>query len=117
MTKTKNHGLIEVGDILVSCFGYEAEIYNFYEVVGLTRTMVKVRELRTRIAGQTKYPMYYGTLIEPVTEGADRFIGETKLRKPHYWSNREGLDVSVDIDSVRTAYYWDGKPCDEYNAH
>lgn len=115
--KTKNHGLVEVGDILVSCFGYEAEIYNFYEVVGVTRAMVKIRELRTKIAGETNFPMYYGRLIEPVTEGEDRFIGDVMLRKPRYWNNRDGITISVDIDSVRTAHYWDGEPCDEYNAH
>lgn len=109
----KEERSLKVGDILVSCWGYDACLYNFYEVVGLTKTMARLRELKTKIAGQTDYAVYNGSLIAPVTEGAERFAGGAFTRKPH----RYGCDISVAISSYEFAHIWDGKPRDEYNAH
>ena len=112
-----NKGFFEVGDVLVGCWGYDACLYNFYEVVGQTKTMLKLRELKTRVVGDTKYPMYYGNLIAPITEGADRFEGDTFNRKPSYYQSGNQIHGYVSIKSYMTAHIWNGKPCDEYNAH
>ena len=118
--KVENNELmgLKVGNILNSCWGYEAEIYDFYEVVGVTKTMVKLRELKKKTAGQTAYPMYYGRLVAPITEGEDRFTGEVLYRKPfNYSANNDPRNTGVAITSYAYALLWDGKPRDEYNAH
>lgn len=109
----------KVGDILEACWGYEANIYNFYEVVGLTKTMVKIKELKKICAEeQSNYSMYYGRMVKPVTEGADRFVSDTIMRKPFNFSKDFNPKYSgVAINSYMYAYQWDGKACDEYNAH
>lgn len=116
--EAKEFGL-KVGDILSAGWGYEAEIYDFYEVVGITRTMIKVRELKkTRAEGESSYPMYYGVLVKPVTEGADRFIGDVITRKPYnYYQNQAKEHTFIAITSYKYAYLWNGEPCDQYNAH
>lgn len=110
---------LKVGDVLEACWGYEANIYNFYEVVGLTKTMIKVRELvKTCADEQSNYSMYYGTMVKPVTEGADRFKGNTIMRKPFNFSRDFDPKYSgIAINSFMCAYPWNGKACDEYNAH
>ena len=116
--EAKDFGL-KIGDILSAGWGYEAELYDFYEVVGFTKTLVKVRELKKVGAeGKTSYPMYYGRLVKPITVGDDRFVGETFARKPaNFSASNDPARTFLAIDSYKYAYPWDGEPCDEYNAH
>lgn len=109
----------KVGDILEACWGYDANIYNFYEVVGLTKTMVKVRELKKTCAEeQSNYSMYYGRMVKPITEGVDRFLSDVIMRKPFNFSRDfDPKSSGIAINEYKSAYLWNGKACDEYNAH
>lgn len=110
---------LRVGDILSSCWGYEAEIYDFYEVVGVSKTMVRLRELRKMAFEGSKFPMYYGHMVAPLMEGEYRFTeGKAFSRKPfNFSSDMNPRRTGVAINSYEYAYPWDGRPCDEYNAH
>lgn len=110
---------LKVGDVLEACWGYEANIYNFYEVVGFTKTMIKVRELEKEcVEGESNFSMYYGRLVKPVTVGEDRFLSDIIKRKPFNFSRDFDPKYSgVAINSFMFAYPWNGKACDEYNAH
>ena len=116
--EAKEFGL-KIGDILSAGWGYEAETYDFFEVVGFTKTMIKIRELKKEsVEGHSNYAMYYGRLVQPVTVGDDRFIGEVIRRKPfNFHVSGEVKYTGLAITDYEYAHLWDGKPCDEYNAH
>lgn len=115
----KNEMGLKVGDILCSCFGYEASIYDFYEIVGVSRKNVRIRELRKKGVNEMQSTEWCGHIVAPVTEGEDRFSNnEIMTRRPFNFSRSlDPKKTGVHINQCADAYPWDGRPCDEYNAH
>ncbi len=115
----KNEMGLKVGDVLCSCFGYEASIYDFYEVVKVSKINVKIRKLRKCGVFGMQSSEWCGHIVAPVITGKDRFANdEIMTRRPFNFSR--SLDpkrTGVHINQCADAYPWDGRPCDEYNAH
>jgi len=109
---TEKFGL-KVGQIVNTCWGYDATFYDFYEVVGFTNTMVKLRELKKKrfYTGQEGF-CDLGSVV-PCT-GANRFESDEILkRKPIIYSE----STSIRISSFEYAHLWNGKPKAEDDYH
>lgn len=115
----KNEMGLKIGDILCSCFGYDASIYDFYEVVGVSKKNVRIRELRKRNVPGMQSTEWSGCIVAPVVEGQDRFANdEIMTRKPFNFSRSlDPARTGIHINQCADAYLWDGLPCDQYNAH
>lgn len=115
----KNEMGLKIGDILCSCFGYDASIYDFYEVVGVSKKNVRIRELRKRNVPEMQSTEWSGCIVAPVVEGQDRFANdEIMTRKPFNFSRSlDPARTGIHINQCADAYLWDGLPCDQYNAH
>lgn len=93
------------GDILYSSWGYDQTNIDFYEVVGLTKTMVAIRQLDSKIvrsSGQSDYVM-------PVP---GRYAGKVKRRKTRYYRGK----LSLSLNSYSVASPWSGKPMAQTNS-
>jgi hypothetical protein len=89
------HG-IEVGEILVSSWGYDQTNIDFYEVVGVTNKSVKIRKVDKKVV-KSSPPQDY---VVPIR---GKYIGSPKTKRV----NPNGY---VKISSYAYAYEWDGKP-------
>ena len=95
--------MASVGDILSSSWGYNQTNIDFYEIVGFTKTMVKLRKIEKKRVGDRGTSL----LVMPVP---GRYKGPVLRRKAGTgW--RGGLAVS--INSYALATTWDGKPEEE----
>ena len=96
----------KVGDILVSCAGYEACIAHWAKVVDVTKASVKLELLGT-IDTPTS-PMTWDSLPNVDSSGGTIV---TKRFKPH------GDSYKVKDTSYSTYYVWSGEPINCYNYH
>jgi len=93
--------LVNVGDILVSSWGYDQTNIDFYEVVAKTAKMIAIREVEKKFVGPRGGPS------EKVMPVPGRYTGRVLKKKPRAaWNG----GVSVKINSFASAYSWDGKP-------
>lgn len=93
--------LVNVGDFLVSSWGYDQTNVDFYEVVAKTKKMVAIREVEKKYVGPRDAP---SVKVMPVP---GRYTGPALKKKPKAgW--RGG--VTVRINSYSSAHLWDGKP-------
>lgn len=90
---------LKVGDILYSSWGYEQTNVDWYEVVDVRGKQVIVREINGKVVRSTQSQDF-------VVAVPGSFKGPPLRRTPR----GSGSHVSVKIDSVQTAYPWDGKP-------
>lgn len=98
----------KVGDILVSCSGYEACIAHWAKVIAVTGKSVKIQLLG---ANNTYYGgggMNWTSLPDLVS---NRDVVMTKRFKPC------GDSYSVKDTSYSTYFVWNGKPVECYNYH
>jgi hypothetical protein len=95
----------KVGDILVSCWGYEASIASFAKVVAVTAKSVKIARLRA-IENHTG-PMEWTSTPDLGSVGKI----ETKRFSP------SGDSYRVKDSSFSNYYPWGGKPVNCYNYH
>lgn len=94
--KTQGRGL-EIGDVLVSCWGYEQTNVDFYEVVALVGT--KTVELRPIEQHRTDTGYRTGDAMP----ARGQYIGEDVIRK-------QACEGSVRLSGFQRAYKWNGKP-------
>lgn len=105
---------LQVGDILVSSWGYDQTNIDYYQVTKLIgSTMVEIHPIYSRIVDN------HGTydVVMPVKDGfiQPRHDGDTWKCKPL----RRKVDPvynGVSINTFASAYKWDGKPQDETNS-
>lgn len=88
---------IEVGDIIVSSWGYDQTNIDFYKVVKQTASSVWIQKLGKGYVEQTGWAHYK---VVPV----DVFATETQLVRRY----KEGDFVK--ISDYEFAYLWDGEP-------
>ena len=97
----KPHSL-QVGHILVTCWGYEQTNREWYEVTKIiSPRMVAIREIRGHSV--TSDPGY-SSMSDHVIPMPGEYIGEPERR-------RANSSNSVTFASYRSATLWDGKPC------
>lgn len=89
-----------VGDIFVSLWGYDQTNVDFYQVIGTTKTMVKLRQIAKRLVRGRGEPTEY---VLPV---ANSFKGPPIIKKL-----KTGWDGTprVDLTSYSGASKWSGK--------
>jgi hypothetical protein len=87
------------GDVLVSSWGYDQTNVDFYQVVAVTPSSVKIRKISKTIVAR-------GTATNQVAALTNDFVGAvvTKRVKSH------GAAYSVRISDSATASLWDGNP-------
>jgi hypothetical protein len=108
-TYTPNYtGIPKVGDILVSTWGHEACLANFYKVVKVSPSgkSVTVKELDQIQTGD-----WVAGTAAPVLDKEP--TGEAMTKKIR--SNGQGY--SFKRNEYSSAWVWSGKPVDTYNHH
>ncbi len=98
---------INVGDVLVGKYGYEADIAEFYKVVKRTPKQVVLVELEQH--------RDYDGLMDWVAVPCGNVAGKPIRRKVKKAWRGDGEYVS--ISDYESAYVWDGKPESCYNYH
>lgn len=98
MRRKAQKNLLQVGDILVSSWGYDMTIVDFYEVVKVTAKTATIRPVSAHVT--------YGQCCSPqggrVMPNHGDFIGEPETHRVN--------SSYVNIDSVRSARIWSGSP-------
>lgn len=102
----------KIGDILVSSWGWDQTNVDFYEVVAVTKSSVRIRLVKSKVVdgrvvavpGEWKTP-YSSSETDP------RYSDKGALKRVK--SARDGYAVT--IESYSDAYLWDG--CPMYDTH
>lgn len=98
---------LKIGDILSGCWGYEAQFWEFYEVVGKQKSFVLLRELtKERRFDDIKY----GACSECIVKAGKDYASEEVLK-------RKIKDGYVEINSYLSVSPWDGREHEEANWH
>lgn len=97
----------KVGDIIVSCSGYEASIAHFAKVVAVTKASVQI----VRLGCDNTYYGGGGMNWTSVPDLSQTGKIETKRFKA------VGDTYKVKDTSYANFYKWDGKPVECYNYH
>lgn len=97
--RTFQHGL-QVGDILVSSWGYDQTNVDFYEVVSVTEREVGIREIAGKVIRND------GSGSESVMPVPGAYEGPVKRKRP----GGSGGHVYIRLTSFSSARKWDGKP-------
>ena len=85
----------QVGDILVSSWGYDQTNVSFYEVVKVTAATVRVRRRNASVTSSGNMSGY--------SVPSEGFFDSETL-------SRTVKDDAIRIESYERAYRWDGKP-------
>ena len=99
---------VKVGDIFYSSWGYDQTNVNFYEVTGLTGASVKVREVAQRVVPPPDGKGHF--TYEHVVPVPGQYIGGEMLKRLQDWGRSDGPRPAININSVQSAWLWDGKP-------
>ena len=94
--KKKPHGL-EVGNILVSSWGYDQTNIDFYEVVAVKGANIDIQPVSSTVTES-------GEGYDHVAPVPGETYGRVRTKRP----TRFGETVSVKITSFAYAYIWDG---------
>lgn len=94
--------MLEVGDILVSKFGYDCTLVNFYKVVSKTSSgkSGRIALLKSKIVDLDDYEQVGH--IMPIDE-IEKMIGTKRFSQSSIFK-----DDYIKIDDYRYAYKWDG---------
>lgn len=108
-TTDANRTTPQIGDILVSSWGYDQTNVDFYQVIALTKTgaSVRLRKVSSKRIGGT-------TGSDHVVAAKDQFADSNPkgiLRR--VGSTWNGKGYSCRIDDSETAYLWDGEAMHE----
>jgi hypothetical protein len=98
----------KVGDIIVSCSGYEACIAHFAKVIAVTKSSVKI----VRLGDNRKYTGNAGMDWES-TPDLTRPSGEVETKR----FKAAGDSYKVKDTSYANFYPWGGEPISCYNYH
>ena len=111
----RNHD-VKIGDLFVSQWGYEANIVDYYQVVGLKgKTQVVIRALKKNVVGSGNGWQSY-KVVPAKGEWDERTYKEVELVKKvqgtpgHYY---------LTMNSYANAYWieWEHAEAEEYNYH
>lgn len=93
--------MFEVGDILVSKFGYNCTLVNFYKVLSITPSgkSVRLAEIGSKIVEDDGYGQ--AGFVMPVDE-IKKTVGTKKINNSPYNGDY------IKIDTYQYAYKWDG---------
>ena len=94
----KPHGL-NVGDILVSSWGYDQTNVDWYEVVGVKGASINIQPVSSTVTES-------GEGYDHVAPLPGETYGRVRTKRP----TRFGDTVAVKISSFAYAYIWDGQP-------
>jgi hypothetical protein len=97
----------KVGDILVSCSGYEASIAHFAKVVGVSKASVKI----VRLGCNNKYTGGGGMTWDSTPDL--NAVGKTETKR----FKAVGESYRVKDTSYANFYVWGGEPVSCYNYH
>ncbi len=90
----------KLGDILSSSWGYDQTNVTFYQVVGITKSSVRIRKIATTIASSTDHTCKLSAL-------PGQFLGtEIVLKRVR----RTDRGYAVTINDYADAHLWDGTP-------
>jgi len=98
---------IQVGDILVATWGYDACLATFYKVVGRTAKSLKVAKMKQTIDT--------GDWVAGTSQPKlDSDLGPVETKRIHVssWKGEEYV-----VANNTHAYLWDGKPVNTHNHH
>jgi len=90
----------QVGDILYSSWGYDQTNIDFYQVTGVGKKQIVIREIGKRVVKEDE-------ISERVIAAPNKFVGRAQKKMPKP-AGRDGY--SVKLNSFSNAYIWDGKP-------
>ncbi len=91
---------LEKGDILYSSWGYDQTNVDFYEVTAVGDKQIVIREISSRVVS-------HSTGSEKVMAEPGDFVGPPMKKNPQMG---HGGRPYVKINSVQTAYEWEGNP-------
>lgn len=97
----------KIGDILVGFFGYDAHIADWYKVVGVTNSSVRLIGL----ADNRKYTGM-GGIDWTSTPNENRRAGDTQTKR--FTASADSYFVNTRLCRL---YPWDGTPASCYNHH
>lgn len=104
---------IKQGDVLVSHWGYDAHLSDFYIVKKRTAKMVEVIQLRDHHVNGYGMEGWDVAPMVPLQE-----VGKPIRRRVKVKSRWDELEVEyIDIDDYERAYVWDGKPVHNFDWH
>ena len=95
-TASKQAHSLAVDAILYTCWGYEQTNTEFYQVIGVSGSMVTLRQIASNLE-------HTGNMTGRVTPTPGHFVGEP-IRRRVYANN------TVKIDRCSNAWAWDGRP-------
>lgn len=106
----KNNHSFRVGDVIVNSWGWEQTNIDFFQVVGVTKASVKIRE----IAGDytpSENAFLAGTTVPKIGEFTSDEVKTKRVGSYHIGGD--------EIDTIRFPYgtgrKWNGKP--QYESH
>lgn len=135
MTTTTETKAIEVGDILLASWGYDANISDFYRVIKRTAATVTVEKLKSQTVGMGDF--YDARRVMPTNEVAterewDSATGEYEVKPvilkrkvksstARGWNPIEG-DYAITREYIQPreysyAFIWSGDEQIDYNHH
>lgn len=122
-TATAVKAVPQVGDILVSSWGYDQTNIDFYKVVKATEKSVWLQPIKQQTVQQTGW---LSENVMPVDEPATDFAWNEKgervditlgsARYKIHISNNSG-NYYVKLNSYSYAYLWNGKPMNQTHYH
>ena len=96
---------MKVGDILYSSWGYDQTNIDYYVVTKvLSLDTVEIAEVGEKIVRSDNYGSDY------VVPDVSRKGKTMKKRVTYYGYSKGDVNISIRIDSVQTAWVWNGKP-------
>ncbi len=109
---------INLGDILVSHWGYDQINVDFYQVIARTAKMVTIRRIRvSRRCASYALASHVMPIKDAFLDDDSRYsevYGKPSRHKIQHWGNGEPY---VRIESYSTARLWDGTECTETETH
>jgi len=98
----------KVGDVMVSAWGYEQTNIDFYQVIAVTKSSVRILKIDKRRVAEASTE--YDDAMMPVKVSTLTFKGAgNKLKRFRIAEDRSGY--SITLSSYSSARLWHGEPC------
>lgn len=94
---------MQIGDILVSSYGYNCSLVSFYKVVRVTKASVYLQELRYKFTEHDGYGQAGKVIPSNEESSSEPFMRRVGR---HNYNNQEFVAIS----KYEYAYAWDGNP-------
>lgn len=98
----------KIGDILYASWGYDQTNIDYYQVVAVTKSSVRIREIGKRYAQGDHFTQV------SVTPVVGQFVDENVKGELHrVRKTYKGIGYAVTLDTYKSAWLWDGKARNE----